>query len=48
MPLVVDNTTTPLICRPSDLGAAVTTYSATKYISGHGTRWGASECRTGE
>ncbi|UFS88895.1 PLP-dependent transferase [Bradyrhizobium daqingense] len=40
VPLVVDNTTTPLICRPSDLGAAVTTYAATKYISGHGTTLG--------
>nr|WP_274617497.1 2-aminoethylphosphonate--pyruvate transaminase [Bradyrhizobium oropedii] len=40
VPLVVDNTTTPLVCRPSDLGAAITTYSATKYICGHGTTLG--------
>ncbi|WP_456701753.1 MULTISPECIES: 2-aminoethylphosphonate--pyruvate transaminase [unclassified Bradyrhizobium] len=40
VPLVVDNTTTPLACRPADLGAAITTYSATKYISGHGTTLG--------
>lgn len=40
VPLVVDNTTTPLICTPSDLGAAITTYSATKYICGHGTTLG--------
>ncbi|PAY08520.1 O-acetylhomoserine aminocarboxypropyltransferase [Bradyrhizobium sp. UFLA03-84] len=40
VPVVVDNTTTPLVCRPSDLGAAITTYSATKYICGHGTTLG--------
>ncbi|AMA61542.1 O-acetylhomoserine aminocarboxypropyltransferase [Bradyrhizobium sp. CCGE-LA001] len=40
VPLVVDNTTTPLVCRPSALGAAITTYSATKYICGHGTTLG--------
>ncbi|AOK31848.1 MULTISPECIES: O-acetylhomoserine aminocarboxypropyltransferase/cysteine synthase family protein [Burkholderia] len=40
IPLVVDNTTTPLICRPGALGAAITTYSATKYICGHGTTLG--------
>ncbi|AVQ07922.1 TPA: O-acetylhomoserine aminocarboxypropyltransferase/cysteine synthase [Xanthomonas vasicola pv. zeae] len=40
IPLVVDNTTTPLACRPGALGAAITTYSATKYICGHGTTLG--------
>ncbi|WP_346658734.1 2-aminoethylphosphonate--pyruvate transaminase [Bradyrhizobium sp. 143] len=40
VPLVVDNTTTPLVCQPSALGAAITTYSATKYICGHGTTLG--------
>ncbi|EPM48276.1 O-acetylhomoserine aminocarboxypropyltransferase/cysteine synthase family protein [Pseudomonas syringae] len=40
IPIVVDNTTTPLVCRPSKLGAAITTYSATKYICGHGTTLG--------
>jgi len=40
VPLIVDNTTTPLICRPAALGAAISTYSATKYICGHGTTLG--------
>lgn len=40
VPLLVDNTTTPLICRPGRMGAAVSTYSATKYICGHGTTLG--------
>ncbi len=40
IPLVVDNTITPLVCRPALLGAAITTYSATKYICGHGTTLG--------
>jgi O-acetylhomoserine (thiol)-lyase len=40
IPLVVDNTTTPLVCRPGTLGASLTTYSATKYICGHGTTLG--------
>ncbi|TFE36632.1 O-acetylhomoserine aminocarboxypropyltransferase/cysteine synthase [Paraburkholderia dipogonis] len=40
IPLVVDNTTTPLVSRPASLGAAITTYSATKYICGHGTTLG--------
>lgn len=37
VPVVIDNTTTPLVCRPGERGAAVATYSATKYICGHGT-----------
>lgn len=37
VPLIIDNTTTPLVCRPGERGAAITTYSATKYIGGHGT-----------
>ncbi|SMQ96913.1 O-acetylhomoserine aminocarboxypropyltransferase/cysteine synthase family protein [Xanthomonas fragariae] len=40
IPLVVDNTTTPLVCKPASLGAAISTYSATKYICGHGTTLG--------
>jgi O-acetylhomoserine (thiol)-lyase len=40
IPLLVDNTTTPFVCRPALLGAAITTYSATKYICGHGTTMG--------
>ena len=37
IPLIMDNTAAPLIVRPFDHGAAVITYSATKYLSGHGT-----------
>ncbi|MCA1455828.1 2-aminoethylphosphonate--pyruvate transaminase [Bradyrhizobium sp. BRP22] len=48
IPLVVDNTTTPLVCRPSALGAAITTYSATKYICGHGTTLGGLIVDNGE
>ena len=40
MPLIVDNTATPLIARPFEHGAAVVVYSATKYIGGHGTSIG--------
>lgn len=37
VPLVVDNTTTPLVCNAGKLGAAISIYSATKYVCGHGT-----------
>jgi O-acetylhomoserine (thiol)-lyase len=40
VPLIVDNTASPLIARPFDHGAAVVVYSATKYIGGHGTSIG--------
>jgi len=40
IPLIVDNTAAPLICRPFDHGAHVVVYSATKYIGGHGTSIG--------
>lgn len=40
VPVIIDNTTTPLVCRPGELGAAQATYSATKYICGHGTALG--------
>ncbi len=40
IPLIVDNTAAPLICRPLDHGAAVVVYSTTKYIGGHGTSIG--------
>lgn len=40
VPLIVDNTAAPLICRPFDHGAAVVMYSTTKYIGGHGTSIG--------
>ncbi|MDE1148049.1 MAG: PLP-dependent transferase [Azospirillaceae bacterium] len=40
VPLIVDNTATPILARPLDLGAAVVVYSTTKYIGGHGTSIG--------
>ncbi len=40
VPLIVDNTAAPLICRPLDHGAAAVIYSSTKYIGGHGTAIG--------
>ena len=40
IPLIVDNTAAPIFCRPFDHGAAVITYSTTKYIGGHGTSIG--------
>ncbi|TBW41297.1 O-acetylhomoserine aminocarboxypropyltransferase/cysteine synthase [Siculibacillus lacustris] len=40
IPLIIDNTATPLTVRPFDHGAAVVVYSATKYIGGHGTTIG--------
>ncbi len=40
VPLIVDNTAAPVICRPLQHGAAVVMYSTTKYIGGHGTSIG--------
>ena len=40
IPLIIDNTATPLLCRPFDHGAAIIVYSTTKYIGGHGTSIG--------
>lgn len=40
IPLIVDNTAAPLICRPIEHGAAIVVYSTTKYIGGHGTSIG--------
>ena len=40
IPLIVDNTAAPVICRPFDHGAHIIVYSTTKYIGGHGTSVG--------
>jgi O-acetylhomoserine (thiol)-lyase len=40
VPLIMDNTAAPLLCRPFDHGAAIIVYSATKYLGGHGTSIG--------
>ena len=37
IPLIMDNTAAPVICKPIEHGAAVVVYSLTKYIAGHGT-----------
>uniref|UniRef100_UPI003BAC1CF7 PLP-dependent transferase n=1 Tax=Roseococcus sp. TaxID=2109646 RepID=UPI003BAC1CF7 len=37
IPLIVDNTTAPLLVKPFEHGAAVVVHSLTKYIGGHGT-----------
>ncbi len=40
LPLIVDNTFGPGICRPLAHGADIVVYSATKWIGGHGTSIG--------
>jgi O-acetylhomoserine (thiol)-lyase len=40
VPLIVDNTAAPIICRPLDHGAHIVVYSTTKYMGGHGTSIG--------
>jgi O-acetylhomoserine (thiol)-lyase len=40
VPLVVDNTAAPVLCKPLAHGAAVVVYSTTKYVGGHGTSIG--------
>ena len=40
IPLIMDNTACPVLCKPFDHGAAIIVYSTTKYIGGHGTSIG--------
>jgi O-acetylhomoserine (thiol)-lyase len=40
IPLIVDNTAAPVLCRPLAHGAAIVVYSATKYLGGHGNSIG--------
>lgn len=41
IPLIIDNTiATPYLCRPMEFGSTITTYSATKFIGGHGNSLG--------
>ena len=40
IPLIVDNTAAPVICRPFDYGASIIIHSTTKDIGGHGTSIG--------
>jgi O-acetylhomoserine (thiol)-lyase len=40
VPLIMDNTACPVLCRPFEHGAAIIVYSTTKYVGGHGTSIG--------
>ena len=40
VPVIVDNTFAPLLCRPFEHGADIVIHSATKWIGGHGTAIG--------
>jgi O-acetylhomoserine (thiol)-lyase len=40
VPLIMDNTASPVLCQPIRHGAAITMHSTTKYIGGHGTSIG--------
>lgn len=40
IPFILDNTVSPYLLRPLDLGVDIVVYSATKFIGGHGTSLG--------
>jgi len=40
VPLIMDNTASPVLCRPLQHGAAIVVHSTTKFIGGHGTSIG--------
>jgi O-acetylhomoserine (thiol)-lyase len=40
LPLIVDNSCAPFICRPKDFGADIIVYSLTKYVGGHANSMG--------
>ena len=40
VPLIMDNTATPMLCHPFEHGAAIVVYSLTKYVGGPGTSIG--------
>jgi O-acetylhomoserine (thiol)-lyase len=40
VPLIMDNTAAPVLCKPLQHGAAIVMHSTTKYIGGHGTSIG--------
>ena len=40
IPLIMDNTASPITCKPIEHGAAIVVHSLTKYIGGHGTSIG--------
>ena len=37
LPLIIDNTFSPYLCKPFEHGADIIVYSATKFLGGHGT-----------
>ena len=47
IPLIVDNTFAPILCRPFEWGAHVVVYSTTKYISGMGNLIGGAVIDSG-
>tara|TARA_B100000676_G_scaffold308613_1_gene369911 strand:+ start:1341 stop:2642 length:1302 start_codon:yes stop_codon:yes gene_type:complete len=40
IPLIMDNTAAPILCKPLEHGAAIVVHSTTKFIGGHGTSIG--------
>ncbi|CAA7617772.1 O-acetylhomoserine aminocarboxypropyltransferase/cysteine synthase family protein [Magnetospirillum sp. UT-4] len=40
VPLIMDNTAAPVLCRPIEHGAHIVVYSTTKFIGGHGSSIG--------
>ncbi len=40
LPVIIDNTFAPVICKPFDHGVDIVVYSCTKWIGGHGTSIG--------
>ena len=40
IPLIMDNTAAPIICKPLEHGAAIVMYSTTKFVTGNGTSIG--------
>jgi O-acetylhomoserine (thiol)-lyase len=40
IPLIMDNTAAPILCKPLEHGAAIVMHSLTKFIGGHGTSIG--------
>ena len=48
VPLIIDNTSAPLLARPIDHGAAIVIHSATKFIGGHGTTIGGAIIDSGQ
>jgi len=47
IPVFVDNTFAPSLCKPFDYGVDVVVYSCTKWIGGHGTSLGGMICDSG-